>query len=207
MKSMLRIDTRARLEDILLPPAQLRKLKEIVAARGGAGAMPGARAWSRTRGVVALFVGPTGTAKTAAAKAIAHELGRPLYRVDLSRVVSKYIGDTEKNLGRVFDAATEKDWVLLFDEADALFGRRSEVNDSHDRYANLESSFLLDRIERFKGITILTTNMKASLDNAFMRRMRYVVQFRQQPKPEGHGNERRQSVVKRAGLSRGRRAR
>jgi SpoVK/Ycf46/Vps4 family AAA+-type ATPase len=116
-----------------------------------------------------------------AAEVLAHELRLDLYRIDLSCVVSKYIGETEKNLRRVFDAAEESGAILLFDEADALFGRRSEVKDSHDRYANVEVSYLLQRMEAYRGLAILTTNMKSALDPAFLRRLRFVVQF---PFPE-----------------------
>jgi SpoVK/Ycf46/Vps4 family AAA+-type ATPase len=108
---------------------------------------------------------------------MAGELRLDLYRIDLSQVVSKYIGETEKNLRRVFDAAEEAGAVLLFDEADALFGKRSEVRDSHDRYANIEVSYLLQRMEAYRGLAILTTNMKQALDPAFTRRIRFVVQF------------------------------
>jgi SpoVK/Ycf46/Vps4 family AAA+-type ATPase len=108
---------------------------------------------------------------------LAHELELPLYRIDLSAVVSKYIGETEKNLARVFDAAEEDGTILLFDEADALFGKRSEVKDSHDRYANIEVSYLLQRMEAYRGLAILTTNHKAALDTAFQRRLRFVVHF------------------------------
>ena len=127
--------------------------------------------------MAALFNGDSGTGKTLAAEVIAAELGLDLYRVDLSQVVSKYIGETEKNLGRVFDAADEGSAVLLFDEADALFGRRSEVRDSHDRYANIEVSYLLQRMESYRGIAILTTNLKSAIDTAFLRRLRFVVHF------------------------------
>jgi vesicle-fusing ATPase len=123
-----------------------------------------ARAWNEG-GLTALFAGPSGTGKTMAAEAIANALSLPLYRIDLSQVVNKYIGETEKNLRR------------LFDEADALFGKRTEVKDSHDRYANLEISYLLERMERFKGIAILATNRKRDLDEAFLRRLRFVVDF------------------------------
>jgi SpoVK/Ycf46/Vps4 family AAA+-type ATPase len=112
-----------------------------------------------------------------AAEVMANELSLPLYRVDLSQVVSKYIGETEKNLGRVFDAAEDGSAILLFDEADALFGRRSEVKDSHDRYANVEISYLLQRMEAYRGLAILTTNMRSALDAAFLRRLRFVVTF------------------------------
>src|ERR1051325_10574431 len=112
-----------------------------------------------------------------AAEVIAHELRLDLYRIDLASVVSKYIGETEKNLRRIFDAAEDGGAVLLFDEADALFGKRSEVRDSHDRYANIEVSYLLQRMEAYRGLAILTTNMKTALDPAFLRRLRFVVQF------------------------------
>jgi SpoVK/Ycf46/Vps4 family AAA+-type ATPase len=112
-----------------------------------------------------------------AAEVLAAALELDLYRIDLSQVVSKYIGETEKNLGRVFDAAEQGGAVLLFDEADALFGKRSEVKDSHDRYANIEVSYLLQRMEAYRGLAILTTNMKGALDPAFLRRIRFVVQF------------------------------
>jgi SpoVK/Ycf46/Vps4 family AAA+-type ATPase len=112
-----------------------------------------------------------------AAEVLARELNMDLYRVDLARIVSKYIGETEKNLDAIFSAAEHSDVVLLFDEADALFGKRTEVRDSHDRYANVEISYLLQRMESFQGLAILTTNMKQSLDPAFLRRLRFVVQF------------------------------
>ena len=112
-----------------------------------------------------------------AAEVLAGELGLDLYRIDLSAVVSKYIGESEKNLRRVFDAAEESGAVLLFDEADALFGKRSEVKDSHDRYANIEVSYLLQRMESYRGLAILTSNMRSALDVAFMRRLRFVVHF------------------------------
>ena len=112
-----------------------------------------------------------------AAEVLASELQLDLYRIDLSSVVSKYIGETEKNLRRVFDAAEEGGAILLFDEADALFGKRSEVKDSHDRYANIEISYLLQRMEAYRGLAILTTNMKSALDRAFLRRLRFVVEF------------------------------
>ena len=124
-----------------------------------------------------LFAGPPGTGKTMAAEVLAGELKLPLFRIDLSQVVNKYIGETEKNLKRVFDACEASDLILLFDEADALFGRRTQVRDAHDRYANLEISYLLSRMERAKGLTILTTNRKQDLDDAFFRRLCHVVEF------------------------------
>ncbi len=132
---------------------------------------------SRGLGISALFAGASGTGKTLAAEVLANELRLDLYRIDLSQVVSKYIGETEKNLRRVFDAAEDGGAVLLFDEADALFGKRSEVKDSHDRYANIEVSYLLQRMEAYRGLAILTTNMKDALDTAFLRRIRFVVTF------------------------------
>jgi AAA+ superfamily predicted ATPase len=132
---------------------------------------------NRGLGLSALFTGPSGTGKTLAAEILANELQLDLFRIDLSAVVSKYIGETEKNLRRVFDAAEKGGAVLLFDEADALFGKRSEVKDSHDRYANVEISYLLQRMEAYRGLAILTTNMKEALDPAFLRRLRFIVQF------------------------------
>jgi SpoVK/Ycf46/Vps4 family AAA+-type ATPase len=131
----------------------------------------------RGLGISALFAGASGTGKTLAAEVLATELNLDLYRIDLSAVVSKYIGETEKNLGRVFDAADVSGVILLFDEADALFGKRSEVKDSKDRYANMEVSYLLQRMEAYRGVAILTTNLKGSIDQAFLRRIRFVVQF------------------------------
>ena len=124
-----------------------------------------------------LFAGASGTGKTMAAGVIARDLGLDLFRIDLATVVSKYIGETEKNLRRVFDAAETGGAILLFDEADALFGRRTEVRDSHDRYANIEVSYLLTRMEAYRGLAILTTNAKDALDRAFLRRLRFVVRF------------------------------
>jgi len=124
-----------------------------------------------------LFTGPPGTGKTLAATAIARELGQELYRVDLSQMVSKYIGETEKHLGALFDAAEQGDVVLLFDEADSVFGKRTEVKTSVDRYANLEVNYLLQRIERFDGVVVLTTNFEAGIDEAFARRIRFRVAF------------------------------
>jgi SpoVK/Ycf46/Vps4 family AAA+-type ATPase len=123
---------------------------------------------------------------------VARELGLDLYSIDLSQMVSKYIGETEKNLRRVFDAADEGGAVLLFDEADALFGKRSDVKDSHDRYANIEVSYLLQRVETYRGLAILTTNLKSALDTAFLRRFRFVVSF---PFPDA---ERRTEIWRRA---------
>ena len=132
---------------------------------------------SRGLGISVLFAGPTGCGKTLAAEVIANELQLDLFRIDLSAVVSKYIGETEKNLRVLFDAAEGGGAILFFDEADALFGKRSEVKDSHDRYANIEINYLLQRMESYAGLAILATNAKSALDQAFLRRLRFVVEF------------------------------
>jgi ATPase family associated with various cellular activities (AAA) len=139
---------------------------------------------NRGYGISALFTGESGTGKTMSAEVIANELRLNLYRIDLSAVVSKYIGETEKNLRRLFDAAENGGAILFFDEADALFGKRSEVKDSHDRYANIEINYLLQRMESFGGLAILATNMKTALDGAFLRRLRFVVNFQFPGAPE-----------------------
>ena len=168
-------------DDIVLPDEALAQLRDIcrrvlhkrqVLDGWGMG-----RKLPLGRGVAALFAGPSGTGKTMAAAIVGRELGLDVYRIDLSRVVSKYIGETEKNLGRVFDAAEQANVVLLFDEADALFGKRSEVKDAHDRYANIEIGYLLQRMEAYPGTTILATNLRHHLDEAFLRRLQVVVEF------------------------------
>jgi hypothetical protein len=168
-------------EDIALPAPLLRSLREMTAHVRHAHRVHDEwqfdAASERSRGVTALFAGPSGTGKTLAAEVVAKALRLDLYRIDLSRVVSKYIGETEKNLSEVFTKAERGGAILLFDEADALFGRRSEVKDSHDRYANVEVSYLLQRMEAYRGLAILTTNMRAALDPAFLRRLRFVLQF------------------------------
>ncbi|MEZ5628226.1 MAG: ATP-binding protein [Rhodocyclaceae bacterium] len=175
------IEPRASWDDLILPDAQRRSLQQLaVHARhritvhhdwGFAGKS------ARGLGIATLFSGDSGTGKTLAAEVLAGELGLALYRIDLSAVISKYIGETEKNLRKVFDAAEDIGALLLFDEADALFGKRSEVKDSHDRYANIEVSYLLQRMEAYRGLAILTTNHKTALDTAFSRRLRFVVHF------------------------------
>ncbi|WP_346098906.1 ATP-binding protein [Streptomyces olivaceiscleroticus] len=176
-----RIEPRAGWDDLVLADRQLRILQEIVAhvrQRSTVYQDWGfAKSLRSGLGVTALFAGGSGTGKTLAAEVMAKELGLDLFIIDLSQVVSKYIGETEKNLSRVFDAAERGGALLLFDEADALFGKRSEVKDSHDRYANLEVSYLLMRMEAYRGLAVLTTNMKKALDSAFMRRIRFVVDF------------------------------
>ncbi len=168
-------------EDLVLPPGQGELLRDIVDHVAFAGQV--FEHWgfdsrlTRGTGVAALFAGPSGTGKTLAAEVLANSLRRDLYRIDLSQVVSKYIGETEKNLSRIFAAAEGGGAILLFDEADALFGKRSDVQDSHDRYANIEVSYLLQRMETYSGLSILTTNLKDALDKAFLRRLRFIVQF------------------------------
>jgi len=136
-----------------------------------------AEKYSRGLGLSALFSGTSGTGKTMAAEVLAHTLGLDVFQIDLAGLVSKYIGETEKNLKRVFDAAEDSGAILLFDEADALFGKRTEVKDSHDRYANFEVSYLLQRMEAYRGLAILTTNMRQAIDTAFLRRIRFIVEF------------------------------
>ena len=176
-----RIEPAAGWDDLVLPPAQLGLLREIAIQVRGRATVYERWGWeekgSRGLGISALFAGPSGTGKTMAAEVLASELRLDLYRIDLSSVVSKYIGETEKNLRRVFDAAEAGGAILLFDEADALFGKRSEVKDSHDRYANLEVGYLLQRMEAYRGLAILTTNLRSALDPAFLRRLRFVVDF------------------------------
>jgi SpoVK/Ycf46/Vps4 family AAA+-type ATPase len=127
--------------------------------------------------LMCLFSGERGTGQTLAAQAIARQLGKPLMHVDLAAVVSKYIGETEKNLNRIFEAAQRQDAVLFFDEADALFGKRTDVKDSHDRYANIDTNYLLQRIEAFEGLVILASNVRPAPDSAFVRRIRHVIDF------------------------------
>ena len=176
-----RIDSVARWDELVLPAGQLSTLREIVAqVRRRATVYDDwgfAGKGSRGLGISALFSGVSGTGKTMAAEVLAAELELDLYRIDLSSVVSKYIGETEKNLRQVFDAADAGGAILLFDEADALFGKRTEVKDSHDRYANIEVSYLLQRMEAYRGLAILTTNLKDGVDPAFLRRLRFVVTF------------------------------
>jgi AAA+ superfamily predicted ATPase len=176
-----RVEPAGTWEDIVLPEPQLRALREIAAHVRQRTKVYGtwgfASKGERGLGISALFAGASGTGKTMAAEVLANHLRLDLYKIDLSQVVSKYIGETEKNLRRVFDAAEEGGAILLFDEADALFGKRSEVKDSHDRYANIEVSYLLQRMEAYRGLAILTTNLKNAVDPAFLRRLRFVIQF------------------------------
>lgn len=176
-----RIDAKAAWDQLVLPPehkALLRQITDQVAQRNRVYDDWGFRdRMNRGLGINALFAGESGTGKTMAAEVIANALKLDLYRIDLSAVVSKYIGETEKNLRKLFDAAEDSGAILFFDEADALFGKRSEVKDSHDRYANIEINYLLQRMEAYRGLAILATNMKGALDKAFVRRLRFIVDF------------------------------
>lgn len=176
-----KIEPRYRWENIVLPEEELSELKDLVAMlryrplvleEWGVG-----RQLASSAGISALFSGEPGTGKTLAAQVIAAELGLDLFRIDLSRVVSKYIGETEKNLDRIFDEAQNSNAILFFDEADAIFGKRSEVKDAHDRYANIEVGYLLQRMETYDGMTILATNLRTNLDDAFTRRLNAIINF------------------------------
>ncbi|MER5730211.1 ATP-binding protein [Streptomyces sp. NPDC002138] len=176
-----RVEPAVGWDDLVLPAPTHRRLRELaVRARhrdqvlGEWGMRPGG---GRGRGVIALFAGSSGTGKTMSAEVVAADLGMDLYVVDLSTVVDKYVGETEKNLERIFTEASAVNAVLLFDEADAIFGKRSEVKDAHDKHANMESAYLLQRMESFDGIAILTTNLRANLDEAFTRRLDVVADF------------------------------
>jgi AAA+ superfamily predicted ATPase len=176
-----RIESSAGFDDLVLPESQKQVLADIAMHVRNRSTVHGswgfAEHGSRGLGISALFAGPSGTGKTLSAEVLANILDLDLFRIDLSSVVSKYIGETEKNLRRIFDAADGGGVILLFDEADALFGKRSEVKDSHDRYANIEVSYLLQRMESYRGLAILTTNLRSAVDAAFLRRIRFVVQF------------------------------
>lgn len=168
-------------DDLVLPPATLRRLRELAGAIRNRHQVFDGWSFGRLAGghtsVRVLFSGPSGTGKTMSASVVAGDLGLDLYRVDLSAVVSKYVGETEKNLERVLSAAEDSNVLLFFDEADALFGKRSAVKDSHDRYANIEIAFLLQRIEAFDGVLLLATNLPGNLDDAFSRRIQFHVEF------------------------------
>ena len=177
----VKLESRFRWDDLVLPEDTIELLKQAamrlnhrhtVMHRWGFDAkLP------YGRGISMLFTGPPGTGKTMSAMVMGNEMGVDVYRVDLSRVVSKYIGETEKNLGEIFEQARYGGAILFFDEADALFGKRSEVKDAHDKYANMETAYLLQKMEEYDGLTILATNFKQNLDDAFLRRIQYVVRF------------------------------
>ena len=185
-----RVSSRTTLDDVVLPARQKSQLTELVdqirLSRIVTEDWGFAEKSRRGLGLSVLFAGESGTGKTFAAEAIANELGFDLYRIDLAAVVSKFIGETEKNLKRIFDAAERGGGALFFDESDALFGRRTEVRDSHDRYANIEINYLLQRMEDYRGMSILATNRRSALDQAFTRRLAFVVEF---PFPDRDGAE------------------
>lgn len=179
------IETNLGWDDLILPSSTLEQLDEI-----RRWILHGHRLlhdWGMEQklrpGFTSLFYGPPGTGKTLSACLLGKHCRRDVYKIDLSMIVSKYIGETEKNLAKIFDMAEHKKWILFFDEADALFGKRTRVDDSHDRYANQEISFLLQRIEEFNGVVILASNLKANIDDAFLRRFQSVIYF-PMPKPE-----------------------
>jgi hypothetical protein len=180
-KLAVKTEPRAGWDDLILPGEPREQLQELcsqvrhvtrVFEEWGFDAK-----LSYGKGVSALFSGPPGTGKTLAAEVLAGDLRLDLYKVDLSQVVSKYIGETEKNLSRVFEEAEHSNAILFFDEADALFGKRTEISDAHDRYANIETSYLLQRMEVYDGVVILASNLRENLDDAFQRRIRFVVEF------------------------------
>ena len=185
-----KITPRYRWDDIVLPPDTFAQLREMVNTVRQRQVVYGQWGFDRKvalgKGLSALFAGESGTGKTMAADILAGELGQDLYKIDLSMLVSKYIGETEKNLNRVFSEAETSNAILFFDEADAIFGKRSEVKDSHDRYANIEISYLLQRMESYDGVVILASNLRGNLDEAFTRRLHFIVEF---PFPEAVDRE------------------
>ena len=176
-----KIDPHYTWDDIVLPADQMAQLREIadqVRYRALVYDTWGFDAkLAMGKGINVLFAGPPGTGKTMAADVLAGDLGVDLYKIDLSVVVSKYIGETEKNLSRIFAEATTSNAILFFDEADALFGKRTQVRDAHDRYANVEISYLLQRMEEYDGLVILATNLRQNMDEAFVRRLHFMVEF------------------------------
>lgn len=173
-----RLEIRLDWQDLILPQTTERAIQDIL---HWIEFHPKLSQWDMVRhikpGYRVLFYGPPGTGKTLTASLLGKHTGRDVYRIDLSRVVSKYIGETEKNLARLFDKAEHKDWILFFDEADALFGKRTEIRDAHDKYANQEIAYLLQRIESYNGLVILASNQKANIDDAFARRFHNIIHF------------------------------
>ncbi|BAY29288.1 ATPase central domain-containing protein [Nostoc carneum NIES-2107] len=176
-----KIEPKYTWDDIILPPEHQTLLREICNQTKYRNLVHEEWGFDRKlslgKGLNVLFSGPPGTGKTMAAEVITHELQLDLYKIDLSQIVSKYIGETEKNLNRIFTAAANSNAILLFDEADALFGKRSEVKDAHDRYANIETGYLLQKMEEYEGVAILTTNLRSNMDDAFSRRLRFIIEF------------------------------
>ena len=183
------VPPRHRWNDLVLPAAVMQRLQDVRAAVSARAKVFGDWGFGRRggSGLMALFAGSSGTGKTMSAAVIAREIGLDLYRIELASVVSKYIGETEKNLHRIFEAARRANVILFFDEADAMLGRRSEVKDAHDRYANIEVAYLLQKMEEHDGVIILASNLAKNMDQAFSRRMHYVVEF---PRPDAPLRER-----------------
>jgi hypothetical protein len=185
-----RLETAMEWDDLVLHPDTLRHIGEIETWIAHKDTL--LNAWGMGKkmkpGYRALFYGPPGTGKTLTASLLGKQCGHEVFRIDLSRVVSKYIGETEKNLSRLFDKAEHKQWILFFDEADALFGKRTEIRDAHDKYANQEVAYLLQRIEAYDGLVILATNQRGNIDDAFVRRFQSIIHF---PMP---GAEQRQAI-------------
>jgi SpoVK/Ycf46/Vps4 family AAA+-type ATPase len=174
-----RIDTAMDWDDLVLHPRTSKQIREIEHWVTHNDTL--LREWDMGRrlkpGYRALFHGPPGTGKTLTATLLGKQTDRDVFRIDLSRMVSKYIGETEKNLSRLFDKAENKDWILFFDEADAFFGKRTDIRDAHDKYANQEAAYLLQRIETYGGLVILATNQRGNIDDAFLRRFQAAIQF------------------------------
>jgi AAA+ superfamily predicted ATPase len=179
------IETKMDWDDVVLHPNTLRQIREVENWIKHNNTL--LYDWGMEKrikpGYRALFCGPPGTGKTLTATLLGKHTGKDVFRIDLSRVVSKYIGETEKNLARLFDRAENQNWILFFDEADALFGKRTDIRDAHDKYANQEVAYLLQRIESYNGLVILASNQRANIDDAFVRRLQNIIQF-QLPRPE-----------------------
>ncbi len=179
------IETQMKWDDLVLNPKTLRQIREIETWISHNATLM--NDWGMQKkikpGFRALFYGPPGTGKTLTASLLGKQTAKDVFRIDLSRVVSKYIGETEKNLSRLFDKAEHKNWILFFDEADALFGKRTDIRDAHDKYANQEVAYLLQRIEGYNGLVILATNQRSNIDDSFIRRFQTVVHF-PMPRPE-----------------------